>query len=134
MAGTNFMEEHRSIHADVSREASGFSAYSWVLHATLGLLATFSACTAPRGPLVVSDPDPSIKIPAIEKAVRTKDRAAIPQLIKDLDSDDAAVRLYANHALEQLSGKNFGSLRRNCVRRTFLSASVITCLPGANAT
>lgn len=72
------------------------------------LLLTAISCTATRGPLVVTDPDPSIKIPAIEKAVRTRDMSALPQLVKDLDSDDAAVRLYANHALEQLSGMNFG--------------------------
>jgi hypothetical protein len=58
--------------------------------------------------LVVSDPDPSVKIPAIQKAVREKDRSVVPQLIKDLDSDDAAVRMYANHALQELTGQNFG--------------------------
>ena len=57
---------------------------------------------------MVTDPDPSVKIPAIEKAVRTKDRGAVPQLVKDLDSDDPAVRFYANHALEQLTGEKFG--------------------------
>lgn len=57
---------------------------------------------------MVTDPDPSVKIPAIEKAVRTKDRSALPQLVKDLDSDDPAVRFYANHALEKLTGENFG--------------------------
>jgi hypothetical protein len=69
---------------------------------------SLTSCTAPRPPLVVTDPDPSVKIPAIEKAVREKDMAALPQLVKDLDNDDAAVRFYANHALEQLSGMNFG--------------------------
>jgi hypothetical protein len=71
-------------------------------------LVVFTSCTAPRGPLIVTDPDPSVKIPAIEKAVREKDMSALPQLVKDLDNDDAAVRFYANHALEQLSGMNFG--------------------------
>ena len=66
------------------------------------------ACTAPRGPLVVTNPDPSVKIPAMERAVREKDSTALPQLVKDLDSDDAAVRMYANHALEQLTGEHFG--------------------------
>jgi hypothetical protein len=73
---------------------------------TLALMA--ASCAAPRPPLVVSDPDPSVKIPAIQKAVREKDQSAVPQLIKDLDSDDAAVRMYANHALEELTGQNFG--------------------------
>lgn len=69
---------------------------------------TATSCTAPRAPLIVTDPDPSVKIPAIEKAVREKNMTALPQLVKDLDNDDAAVRFYANHALEQLSGMNFG--------------------------
>lgn len=67
-----------------------------------------ASCTAPRPALVVTDPDPSVKIPAIEKAVREKDQKAVPQLVKDLDSDDPAVRFYANHALEMLTGQNFG--------------------------
>jgi hypothetical protein len=74
--------------------------------AMLALMAT--SCAAPRPPLVVTDPDPSVKIPAIQKAVREKDQSVVPQLIKDLDSDDAAVRMYANHALEELTGQNFG--------------------------
>ena len=65
-------------------------------------------CTAPRPPLVISDPDPSVKIPAIQKAVRENNRAILPQLVKELDSDDPAVRMYANHALEQLTGQRFG--------------------------
>ena len=75
-------------------------------------LAGFSclgmSCTAPRPALVVTNPDPSVKIPAIEKAVREKNRSVVPQLIKDLESDDPAVRFYANHALQKLTGENFG--------------------------
>jgi hypothetical protein len=58
--------------------------------------------------LVVTDPDPSVKIPAIQKAVRENNRAILPQLVKELDNDDPAVRMYANHALEQLTGEKFG--------------------------
>jgi len=57
---------------------------------------------------VVTDSDPSVKIPAIEKAVREHDTTVVPQLIKDLDNDDAAVRLYAIHALRALTGEQFG--------------------------
>jgi len=78
----------------------------WAMTATTALMAT--SCAAPRPPLVVTDPDPSVKIPAIQKAVREKDQSVVPQLVKDLDSDDAAVRMYANHALEELTGQNFG--------------------------
>ena len=76
--------------------------------AAAGVVSMGLSCTAPRPPLTVTNPDPSIKIPAIEKAVREKDRSAVPQLVKDLDSDDPAVRFYANHALEVLTGRNFG--------------------------
>jgi hypothetical protein len=72
------------------------------------MLLGMAACAAPRPPLRVSDPDPSVKIPAMQKAVREHNRAILPQLIQELDSDDPAVRLYANHALEQLTGEEFG--------------------------
>jgi hypothetical protein len=74
----------------------------------LAVLALLSSCTASRGPLVVTSPDPAVKIPAIQKAVRQRDQSAVPQLVKDLDSDDPAVRMYANHGLQQLTGQDFG--------------------------
>jgi hypothetical protein len=77
-----------------------------------GLLtaAAFSAaaCVHPRPPLVVTDTDPSIKIPAIEKAVRERDMKASRQLVKDLDSDDPAVRFYAIDGLRRLTKQDFG--------------------------
>ena len=76
-----------------------------ILVSLVGLLA---GCTAPRGPLVVTDPDPSVKIPAIKKAVRKRDRAAVRQLVEDLDSDDPAVRFYAIHGLERITGERLG--------------------------
>ena len=81
-------------------------------------------CTAPRGPLVVTDPDPSVKIPAIKKAVRKKDRGAVKQLVADLDSDDPAVRFYAINGLQRITGERLGydyyaddEARRAAVRR-----------------
>jgi hypothetical protein len=73
------------------------------------LLAVVSlSCTAPRPPLVVTDPDPSIKILAIKAAVERGDRSVIPQLVKELESDDPAVRFYSIGALEKLTGERFG--------------------------
>lgn len=72
------------------------------------MIAALAGCTAPRRPLVVSDPDPSVKIPAFKKAVGKKDRAAVRQLVADLDSDDPAVRLYAIDALRRITGESFG--------------------------
>jgi len=72
-------------------------------------LAILSAlgCTARRGPLVVTDPDPSVKIPAFHKAARDDDLGALQQLVIDLDSEDPAVRFYSIQALQDLTGENF---------------------------
>jgi hypothetical protein len=67
-----------------------------------------AGCSAPRGPIEVSNPDPSGKIPAMKKAVREHDLKVARQLIKDLDSDDAAVRLFSIHTLQELTGKRLG--------------------------
>jgi len=61
-----------------------------------------------HGPRSVSDPDPADKIPAIETAVDRHDERAVPQLVKDLDNDDPAVRLYAIEGLHKLTGQDFG--------------------------
>ena len=74
----------------------------------VGLLLSVPACTAPQGPRIVSDPDPSVKIPAIEQAVHDKDQSALPQLVRDLDSDDPAVRFYAIQGLRRLTGQDLG--------------------------
>ncbi|CAN5628516.1 hypothetical protein BH09PLA1_BH09PLA1_16400 [soil metagenome] len=74
------------------------------------ICCTISSCTAPRGPLLVTDSDPSIKIPAIKIAVARKDLSTVRQLVKDLESDDAAVRFYAINGLRRLTGENFGYL------------------------
>lgn len=66
------------------------------------------ACTAPREPLVVTNPDPSVKIPAIKASVEAKDLTAARQMIKDLDSDDPAVRFYSIGGLQRLTGETFG--------------------------
>ena len=78
-----------------------------------GLAGLFAAaltigCTAPRGPLVVTDPDPSVKLPAIKNAARKHDRGAVKQLVADLESDDPAVRFYAIGGLERITGERFG--------------------------
>jgi hypothetical protein len=81
-------------------------------------------CDAPPIKPVLTDPDPSVKIPAIKLAVQQKDRAAIPNLIQSLESDDPAIRFYANDALIKLTGQDFGflyyaddPLRRAAVQR-----------------
>lgn len=74
----------------------------------LGLVLLPGACVAPRPKLDVRHPDPSIKIPAIKKAVQEQDHVIIAQLIEDLDSNDPAVRLYAIQALRRMTGEDHG--------------------------
>lgn len=71
-------------------------------------LVIAGGCTAPRGPFVVTDPDPSVKIPGITQAVQKKDLSAAKQMVADLDSDDPAVRFYAIEGLRRLTGDTFG--------------------------
>jgi hypothetical protein len=52
--------------------------------------------------------DPSLKIPAIKSAVQRQDMSVIGALIKDLESDDPAVRFYAIQGLQRLTGETFG--------------------------
>lgn len=65
------------------------------------------SCAGPGPATSVQSEIPSEKIPAIRRAVREKDRSVIPRLIKDLESDDAAIRFYAIWGLEQLTGNRF---------------------------
>jgi hypothetical protein len=56
----------------------------------------------------INSPDASLKIPAIKSAVARKDMSVIGGLIKDLESDDPAVRFYAVQGLRRLTGETFG--------------------------
>ena len=66
-----------------------------------------AGCSAPAPEKVVTNPDPSGKIPAYKEAVREHDRKALRQMVKDLDSDDPAVRLFAIEGLRRLTGETF---------------------------
>lgn len=63
------------------------------------------SCSGYTGPRSVLNADPAVKIPEIHRAVAAKDRSVIPQLVKDLDSDDAAIRFHSIEALERLTGQ-----------------------------
>ena len=65
-------------------------------------------CTEPTGPRTVANEDLNIKVQAMRVAAEEKDLTTAPQLVKDLESDDAAIRLYAIKALQKMSGQNFG--------------------------
>jgi len=49
-----------------------------------------------------------MKIPAMKTAVRQDAAGSKEQLVKDLDNEDPAVRLYAIGALQRLTGRSFG--------------------------
>jgi hypothetical protein len=66
-----------------------------------------SGCVAPRTARFVGNADPSGKIPAIKVAAEAKDRSAIPELVKGLESDDPAVRFYSIEGLHRITGENF---------------------------
>lgn len=66
--------------------------------------AALGGCREPAGPRSVASERLTVKIPAIRQAARTHDLSAAPQLVKDLESDDAAVRLYAILALKKFTG------------------------------
>ena len=70
-------------------------------------LAAACGCS-PREPQRIGATDPTANIPAIQEAARENDRAAIPQLVRQLESDDPAVRFYAIEALQRLTGETFG--------------------------
>jgi len=78
--------------------------------ASFTLTLAIGGCSAPRPVIEVTNPDPAGKIPAMKKAVREHDFKAVRQLIRDLDSDDPAVRMFAIHALHELTASEASSL------------------------
>ena len=54
-----------------------------------------------------SMPIERLGIPAIKMAVSAHDLNACAELVKDLDSDDPAVRFYAIEGLQKLTGESF---------------------------
>lgn len=71
------------------------------------LIPLVGGCFAPEKPSITSD-DPSLKIPAIRQSALAHNRSAVHQLVKDLDSDDPAVRFYAINGLKEITGNTFG--------------------------
>src|SRR4051794_15232990 len=76
---------------------------------SLMLIASAGGCLfGGREKADIKSPDPALKIPAIKTAVQRKDMSVITALVKDLESDDPAVRFYAIHGLQELTGETFG--------------------------
>ncbi len=81
---------------------------AFIPHPSALILFFVVGCSGYTGPRSVVNEDPAVKIPEIRKAVERRDKSVVPQLVKDLDNDDAAVRLYAIGALQRLTGQTFG--------------------------
>ena len=72
-----------------------------------GLGAMLLAGCFPQESRSIGASDPLANIPAIQDAARDKDYAAVPELVRQLDSDDPAVRFYAIRSLKSLTGQTF---------------------------
>src|SRR5687768_12092154 len=72
------------------------------------LLFLGMGCTAPRAELY-GPRDASRVIPGIKK-FNAQDRQAAANLVRDLENEDPAVRLFAIHALNRLTGDRLGYL------------------------
>ena len=76
------------------------------------LVALATALSAPLCPGCAPSPstlgfasdDPGAILPAIQKAAATRDASAVPHLLDALRSDDPAVRLMAQDALQEITG------------------------------
>jgi hypothetical protein len=80
-----------------------------ILLLTLLLVVVGSgACSEPTGPKTVSNRDIAVKVPAMKQAVADHDLGVAADLVKNLESDDAAVRFYAIDALRRLTGEDLG--------------------------
>ena len=71
----------------------------------VGLLA---GCEAPRGPVSINSDDPDLKVQAIKRAGDRRDEDHLPELVRDLDDADPAIRFYASAALRRVTGDAFG--------------------------
>lgn len=78
-------------------------AASWVT-----IVVSAGGCTEPTGPRTIANRDVNVKIPAMKTAAERKGAADFAQLVKELESDDAAVRLFAIESLERITGGNLG--------------------------
>ena len=88
---------------DVAKFAARLTPSGGHVVTALAWFLTSSAGCGPSPEKKLTNPDPSGKIPAIKRAGRTHDLRAAPQLVKDLESDDPAVRFYAIEALKRLN-------------------------------
>lgn len=98
-----------SNHPD-PRQTAGFPPRltAWGRLLPLIALLHLPACAPPISEGGFDAPDPGSKLYAIHRAGRQRDASAIPNLIEQLESDDPAVRQFADQALRLITGKDMG--------------------------
>jgi hypothetical protein len=67
-----------------------------------------AGCNEPTGPRSIANHDVNVKIQAMKVAAERKETRDLPQLVKELESDDPAVRLFAIESLHRITGQDFG--------------------------
>jgi hypothetical protein len=72
------------------------------------VLGSSTGCTG-TGPVVgLKSDEVAGRIQAMKLAVERRDKAAVPDLVVALESEDPAERLFAIEALERITGQNLG--------------------------
>ena len=73
-------------------------------------LLGFAACSPaqPPYPKGLESEDPGVRIQTIRTAGDRKDRSVMPMLVRRLEDEDEAVRMFAIIALEKITGTRLG--------------------------
>ncbi|MGD9692051.1 MAG: hypothetical protein AB7G17_04380 [Phycisphaerales bacterium] len=74
----------------------------------LACCVTLAGCSLPPRDSGFQSRDPAARLDALRTAVAENDRSAVPHLISMLDSDDPALRMFAQHGLQRLTDRSFG--------------------------
>ncbi len=74
----------------------------------LAMSLSLTACALPPRDTGFQSRDPAARLDALRDAVARNDRAAVPHLISMLDSEDPALRMFAQHGLRRLTGETLG--------------------------
>lgn len=75
---------------------------------TIVMLALAAGCAPRASQGDFGSPDPAARLYAIRRAGEMRDAQAVRPLVQELSCDDPAVRMFAIHALEQITGTRLG--------------------------
>jgi hypothetical protein len=106
----------RPILRDVTGRATAAPAVCPGIIARAAIVLSCAACLCVAGGCFgrekpdINSEDAALKIPAIKTSVRERRKTirVATRLVKDLDSDDAAVRFYSIEGLQRLTGETYG--------------------------